>query len=62
MQCREAKLIETSEGKTCASSTSEIITVKLEEANLNDSYFSGASIIINGDNNTKAAVHLPKTK
>ncbi len=61
VQCREAKLIHTMPNgfDACEAYITETVIISLEEAGLSDSYYTRASLIINGSNDSKVAVSLP---
>ena len=60
VQCREVKLIENANGDACRAYLHETIVLPLNEFGLNNSYYTGASLTINGDNKTKVTVRLPR--
>lgn len=60
VQCRNVQLLEDSQGDTCeAANIPQSISIPLSETALNNPYYKGATLIINGDFNSSAEVKLP---
>ena len=55
----EAKLVDRTPDDTCRVRTSKTVELTLSSQGLTDSYYSGASIHISGDNGTSATISLP---
>src|SRR5689334_5028171 len=59
VQCG-AQLVDLQHEDFCEAFVSRTVFISLEDAKLDESYYSGASITITGDNNSKAVVQLPR--
>lgn len=56
----DAELVDLTNDDFCEALISRTVFISLESAGLNTSYYSGASINIKGDDNSKVSVRLPR--
>lgn len=59
VQCAEVQLVDHTVGDYCEALIRKTIEISLSSAGLDDSYYNGASLTINGDRNSSVNLRLP---